>query len=104
MSHQPKGGDAMKPTIRATTTIRGRNGVQEGQRRARAIGFVPILESVAPNALRLCKLARTRDRSNGQYPEIVVLDNSVRSTPGEARRLRDIERDRTNIAWTVVEA
>ena len=88
---------------RATTTIRGRNGVQEGQRRARAIGFVPILESVAPNALRLCKLARTRDR-NGQYPEIVVLDNSTRSTPGEARRLRDIERDRTNIAWTVVEA
>lgn len=80
----------------------GHHGVQEGKRRARAVGFVPVQNSILDNALHLCKLARMVEQKGTS--RVVVLDNSTRSTPGEARRTRDIEMDRTNIAWTVVDA
>ena len=80
----------------------GRHGVQEWKRRARAVGFVPVPDAILDNALHLCKLARMVEQKGAS--RLVVLDNSTRSTPGEARRARDIEMDRTNIAWTVVDA
>lgn len=68
-----------------------------------ATRFVP--DSVSDDALLMCKLERESTAPTMHLPaKRIVLFNSLRSTPGQARQLRDKQYEATGIEWDVVEA
>ena len=65
--------------------------------------FVP--DSVPDTELLRCKLEREVVPARpGKNAQRAVLSNSMRSTPGQARQLRDKQFEATGIEWDVVEA
>ena len=68
-----------------------------------ATRFVP--DSVRDDALLMCKLEREVVPARpGKNAHRVVLQNSLRSTPGLARQLQRETLTATGIDWEVVEA
>lgn len=64
-----------------------------------------IHDAIPDGALLRCKLEREVDPARpGKNAQRVVLHNSLRSTPGEARKLQREQLDATGIEWQVVEA
>lgn len=64
-----------------------------------------VPDSVPDGTLLRCKLEREFAPARpGKNAQRVVLHNSLRSTPGEARKLQREQLDATGIEWQVVEA